>query len=103
MNSGKKTWCVSSKADASAARAQAAQVRIVADAYGADAASRSRLVDAMLDRQAGNAKWWRSRLQGNSPETTDPDVICERIAWSEREYAFTMAHREEFSVALQRH
>lgn len=56
----------------------------------------------MLDRQARNAQWWRSRLQERSAETADHDVISSRILWSEREYAYTMANREVFSAALQR-
>lgn len=96
------TWCVSSKTAGPTARAQAAQVRVLADAYGADAASRSHLVDAMLDRQARNAQWWSSRLQGLSAETAEHDVVSNRILWSEQEHAYTMAHREIFSAALQR-
>lgn len=95
------TWCVSSKAAAPTVRAQAAQVRVLANAYGADAASRSHLLDAMLDRQARNAQWWSSHLQGPAEETADHDVISNRILWSEQERAYTMAHREVFSAALQ--
>ncbi|MEU9228984.1 aminoglycoside phosphotransferase family protein [Streptomyces massasporeus] len=40
------TWCISSKPTAPPATVQAAQVRVLADAYGLDAASRSRLIDA---------------------------------------------------------
>lgn len=92
------TWCVSSKPDAPPTSAQAAQVRVLADAYGLDAASRSRLVDAMLDRQVRNAHWWAERLIGAS---TDRDRITERIRWSKRERAYTAANREVFAAALR--
>lgn len=95
------TWCVSSRSTAPPAGEQAAQVRIVARAYGApDARAQhgtygAELVDAMLDRQARNARWWRRR----APEDS---AAAERIAWSEREYAFTAAHRTVFADALSR-
>ena len=94
------TWCISSKADAPPAIVQAAQIRVLADAYGLDAASRSRLVDAALDRQARNARWWRSHLTRPYPHVADDHEIAERIRWSEREHAYTSAHREAFAAAL---
>ncbi|MFE6052497.1 phosphotransferase family protein [Kitasatospora sp. NPDC056446] len=94
------TWCVSSKPDAPPASAQAAQVRLLADAYELDTPSRARLVDAMLDRQARNARWWRGWLTAPGPRVTDDHQIAERIRWSEREHAHTAAHRETFAVAL---
>lgn len=48
--------------EAPPATAQAVQVRLLADACGLDAASRSRLIDVILDRQVRNAQWWRSHL-----------------------------------------
>ncbi|WP_078876684.1 aminoglycoside phosphotransferase family protein [Streptomyces sp. 150FB] len=95
------TWCVSSRSTAPPVREQAVQVRIVAQAYGGrDAGGRhgsygAELVDAMLDRQARNARWWRHRVAEDS-------AAVERIAWSEREYAFTAAHRTVFADALSR-
>ncbi|WP_427924884.1 aminoglycoside phosphotransferase family protein [Streptomyces sp. cg40] len=91
------TWCVSSRATAPPAAAQAAQARILADAYGLEARARGELVDAMLDRQIRNASWWRKRLDLPSQ---DAELIGSRIEWSEREYAYTSAHRSTFERAL---
>jgi len=100
LNSGKKTWCISSKPDAPSAAIQAAQVRILAGAYGLDAASRSHLIDAALDRQMRNARWWRSHLTRPSPRIADDHEIAGRIRWSEREHAHTLANRTIFDAAL---
>ncbi|MET8631009.1 aminoglycoside phosphotransferase family protein [Kitasatospora sp. NPDC004669] len=94
------TWCVSSKPEAPPATAQAAQVRVLADAYGLDASSRARLIDAMLDRQARNAQWWRSHLACPGPRVADDHQITERIRWSEREHAHTAANHTAFAAAL---
>jgi hypothetical protein len=95
------TWCISSKPGAAPAAVQAAQVRSLADAYGLDATSRSRLIDAVLDRQTGNAQWWRSHLAGPSPHVADDHKIVERVRWSEREYAYASTHRTTFDAALE--
>jgi hypothetical protein len=94
------TWCISSKPTAPPATVQAAQVRVLADAYGLDAASRSRLIDAALDRQARNARWWQSHLTGPSPRVADDHTIAGRIRWSEEEHAYTSANRKTFEAAL---
>ncbi|MCH5677656.1 aminoglycoside phosphotransferase family protein [Streptomyces gilvus] len=89
------TWCVSSKREASPVAAQAAQVRVLADAYGLGPDARPRLVDAIIERQSRNARWWAaSRL-------APPAVIAERVTWSEREHAFTAAHHGSFAAALR--
>ncbi|MEU0351414.1 phosphotransferase [Streptomyces sp. NPDC006237] len=94
------TWCISSKPDAPPAASQAAQVRILAGAYGLDDASRSRLIEAALDRQMRNARWWRHHLMRPSPHVADDHEITERIRWSEREHAYTLANRTTFDAAL---
>ncbi|MCD7440084.1 aminoglycoside phosphotransferase family protein [Streptomyces lincolnensis] len=100
------TWCVSSKyagvseGAVSGVGRQAAQVRLLADAYGLDAVSRAGLVDALVDRQERNARWWRSRLTGADDAGARRRTV-ERIDWSERERAFTVAHREVFAAALR--
>ncbi|WP_031064316.1 phosphotransferase family protein [Streptomyces sp. NRRL F-5527] len=94
------TWCISSKPDAPPAASQAAQVRILAGVYGLDDASRSRLIDAALDRQMRNARWWRHHLMLPSPHVADDHEIAERIRWSEREHAYTLANRTTFDAAL---
>ncbi|MGW1728408.1 aminoglycoside phosphotransferase family protein [Streptomyces sp. NPDC002306] len=51
------TWCISSRPGAPPCVDQAAQVRVLADAYGVDGVGRSRLPNALLERQARNARW----------------------------------------------
>ncbi|WP_399131754.1 phosphotransferase family protein [Streptomyces sp. ITFR-16] len=94
------TWCVASKSGAPPVTEQAAQVRLLADAYGLDGLSRARLPDAMLDRQSRNAEWWRGQLGSGAPRLGTEAQIAERIAWSRREHAFTAAHRSVFGAAL---
>ncbi|MEU8983113.1 aminoglycoside phosphotransferase family protein [Streptomyces sp. NPDC048309] len=94
------TWCISSKPSAPPATVQAAQVRVLADAYGLDATSRHRLIEAALDRQARNARWWHSHLAGPFPHVADDHTIARRIKWSEQEHAYTSANRKTFDTAL---
>lgn len=65
-----------------------------------DTASRSRLIDAALDRQIRNARWWHSHLAGPFPCVADDHEIAGRIRWSEQEPVYTSAHREIFAAAL---
>ncbi|WP_329352743.1 aminoglycoside phosphotransferase family protein [Streptomyces sp. NBC_01261] len=95
------TWCVSSRPSAPPAEVQAAQVRVLADAYGLDASARGKLVDAMLNRQTLNASWWRARLSGPERRAAEDELINARVAWSEREYAHTSTHRPTFERALR--
>ncbi|MGW6208933.1 phosphotransferase family protein [Streptomyces sp. NPDC055089] len=94
------TWCVSSKARAVSVREQAAQVRILADAYGVSDGHRTGLIDAMIERQERNALWWQAQLTGPLPHVATPRQIHDRVAWSDRERAFVVAHRELFERAL---
>ncbi|GAB3818058.1 hypothetical protein GCM10028799_23550 [Kribbella italica] len=91
-------WCVSSKPTAPSAESQAAQVRVLANAYGLSTHERTLLVDAMLERQSRNAHFWRD-LPSESVDAT-PEQITERIAWSHREHAFTARHRAALAAAL---
>ncbi|MFI5825085.1 hypothetical protein ACIA8I_39390 [Streptomyces rishiriensis] len=94
------TWCISSKPSAPPAAVQAAQVRVLADAYGLDATSRYRLIDAALDRRARNARWWYSHLAGPFPRIAADQTVPGRIRWSEQEHAYTSASRKTFDTAL---
>ncbi|MDH6128842.1 hypothetical protein [Kitasatospora sp. GP82] len=100
MNSRKKTWCITAKPAAPAVKDQAAQVRVLADAYGLDARGRGALVDSILERQIRNARFWAE--QGIAPDggTASAEAIAQRIAWSRREHAFAYAHRQIFDAAL---
>lgn len=95
------TWCVSSRPDRGPVSMQAAQVRLLADAYGLAPQSRPALIDAMLDRQARNAHWWHGYLDRPGPHRAGEDQIAARIAWSWREHGFTAAHRADFAAALR--
>ncbi|MFE7278451.1 phosphotransferase [Streptomyces sp. NPDC057623] len=95
------TWCISSKPQASPAQEQAAQVRLLADAYGLDTLARSSLVDAILDRQIRNALWWRQHLNTPQPRVADNEQVFSRIAWSRREHDYTAANRDVFLSALR--
>ncbi|WP_433431192.1 hypothetical protein [Nonomuraea sp. CA-141351] len=95
------TWCVSSKTTAPPATAQGAQVRVLAGAYGLTAARRAAVLDAILDRQSRNARWWAERPTDSGHRLASPEQITSRIAWSEREHACTSANRLVFAAALR--
>ncbi|MEU6348692.1 aminoglycoside phosphotransferase family protein [Streptomyces sp. NPDC047072] len=95
------TWCVSSRPDRGPVELQAAQVRLLADAYGLPPKDRPRLFDAITERQTRNANWWRQRLPENHrPHDTTTEQITDRITWSLREHNYTATHRTEFHAAL---
>lgn len=89
------TWCVASKFND--VEPQAAQVRILTDAYGLPESQRQFVVDAMLERQIRNVRFW-----AEAPSFVDatPEQVAERIAWSRREHTFTTTNRETFERAL---
>jgi Phosphotransferase enzyme family len=93
------TWCISSKQTAPVNK-QAEQVRILADAYGLGRLERGVVVDCVLERQSRNARFWAELLAGPDAAPASPEVIGTRIAWSQREHAFTHAHRGVFDCAL---
>ncbi|MFG2537559.1 phosphotransferase family protein [Streptomyces sp. NPDC048511] len=95
------TWCISSRPQAPPTRTQAAQVRVLADAYGLDGSARDRLLDAVLDRQTGNAFWWQGRLGDPAARTPGGAEVRARIDWSRREHAYTAANRAVFASALR--
>lgn len=94
------TWCISSKPGAPPSIAQATQVRVLANAYGLNAASRSRLPDAVLERQARNTRWWQKRLDQPGSPVGEASEIAEHIRWSEGEHAYAVAHFEVFATTL---
>jgi Ser/Thr protein kinase RdoA (MazF antagonist) len=95
-------WCVSSKPTREDVRLQAAQVRVLANAYGLAEAERSRLVAAMIARQHRNALFWSDQLtDGFSGPPTSEERLRELVAWSEREMRFTLANEHIFSAALR--
>jgi thiamine kinase-like enzyme len=87
------TWCISSKYDD--VERQAAQVRVLVDAYGLAGPERDAVVDATLERQLRNVRFWTEA----AVEVTEQER-ADRIAWSRREHAFTAANRQVFEQAL---
>jgi thiamine kinase-like enzyme len=87
------TWCIASKYDD--VERQAGQVRVLADAYGLTAPQRTAVIDATLERQARNARFWTEA----SADVT-PQQRADRITWSRREHTFTTANRDVFERTL---
>jgi Ser/Thr protein kinase RdoA (MazF antagonist) len=87
------TWCIASKYDDP--DRQAGQVRVLIDAYSVTGLQREAVVDAILERQLRNARFWAEVLV---PVT--PAQRADRIAWSRREHAFTAANTHVFAAAL---
>lgn len=92
-------WCVRAKADAPPVHAQAAQVRVLADAYGLTGDERAVLVDAMLERQSRNVRFW-AQVQAEGRVAVTAEQVAERIAWSRRAHDHTAEHRRVFEAAL---
>lgn len=94
------TWSISSALRLPLDR-QAQQVRLIADAYGLQGAERLALIDSVLDRQLRNVRFWSRFLAHPETAPATPQVLKDRIAWSRREHAFTLLHREVFNTALR--
>lgn len=94
-------WCVSGKAGAPPVDVQATQVRVLADAYGLAGPERGVLVDAMLERQARNARFWAEVQAGFTAAEATDQQISDRITWSQREHEHTAEHRKVFEDALK--
>lgn len=93
-------WCVSSKFDRLPAEGQAAQLRVLVDAYGLTAATRAGFVDAIIGRQERNIGFWTDRLSKATACVDTRAYALKVIEWSERERAFTAAQRSVFNSAL---
>jgi thiamine kinase-like enzyme len=95
------SWCISSKSGRPSVDVQASQVRILSDAYGGlDRATRSMLVDAVLERQERNACFWCSMAEHAGAIATPAERIPEMIRWSRQEGIFVRTHRHIFEAAL---
>ncbi|MFB7673170.1 phosphotransferase family protein [Kitasatospora purpeofusca] len=93
------TWCIASKCAVPVER-QAEQVKILADAYGLQGPERGAVIDAILEQQARNARFWAELMASPDTAPAGPDVLASRIEWSRRELAFTAANRSVFENAL---
>ncbi len=94
------SWCISSRPDRRPARAQAAQVRVLADAYGLTAADRTHLPAAIESRFARNEQIWREVLDHTRTSTSDAAHVTEVLRWTRREAAHFAATRSAFTTAL---
>jgi hypothetical protein len=88
-------WCWSSKTAGRPVADQARQVRLVADAYGLDAAGRRMVSGAMVAALRRNGAFWRERATGGHPRATI------MIDWTHRELRHTIRHRHALDGALR--
>jgi hypothetical protein len=94
-------WCLSSNPLRGPISAQAGQVRVLADAYGAGIAERAQLPEAIVDRLGRNAQFWRNHLENPSDIVTEREKLPELVAWSLREKQYIEAHYAELVAALR--
>ena len=93
-------WCVSSKPSRPPIEVQAAQVRLLIDAYELDTFDRRNIIDMMLNCQSRNAQFWSNKAAELAHPAASLEQFESRIRWSERELSFTAAHRNDFAAAL---
>lgn len=93
-------WCISSKATRPPIDIQAHQLRILAESYGLDIPGRSTLIDAVLERQDRNARFWSNALNNSQDIVTPVEKVSEVIDWSRREAAYVVTNRRAFEQAL---
>ncbi|MET7279392.1 phosphotransferase [Kribbella sp. NPDC005582] len=87
------TWCIAAKYDDP--DRQAAQVRVLADAYALTPPQREALTDAILERQSRNVRFWTE-----TPAQVTPAQRADRITWSRAAHDFTTTHRHTFATHL---
>jgi len=93
-------WCVPSKITRPPIEVQAHQVRVLADEYGLDALARGALVEAILERQERNARFWCAALNNPTSIATPTKKMSEFIEWSCREAAYVATNRQQLEAAL---
>ena len=94
-------WCLSSSPLRGHITAQARQVRTLADAYGASAAERALLPEAIIERIARNEQFWCDQIHRSSDIPTAREKLPEFVAWSKREKQYVEAHRVELVTGLR--
>lgn len=94
-------WCLSSNPLRGPITAQARQVRILADAYGASAAERAQLPEAIIERTARNEQFWTAQMQSSREIPTARERLPEFVAWSKREKQCVEAHRADLARELR--
>lgn len=94
------SWCLSSKPTRGSIIAQAAQVRVLADAFGLSRADRENLPDQVLERLGRNVRFWSEHLAAPDNTLMSAPKIVEIIDWSKRELKYVGTHRRNLLDAL---
>jgi hypothetical protein len=94
-------WCLSSNPLRGQISVQARQVRVLADAYGAGAAERAQLPQAIVERLTRNVLFWSNQIESRAEILTAAEKLPELVAWSEREKQYVEAHHAELVAALR--
>ncbi|RYD17435.1 MAG: aminoglycoside phosphotransferase family protein, partial [Verrucomicrobiaceae bacterium] len=90
-------WCISSNPARPAVEAQAAQVRLLAEAYGLDAVKRKALPGAIVERIAKNVLFWEGRREAAG---ADEEQCRKMIEWSVRERGFVLQKLDVFGRVM---
>ncbi|HYP97486.1 MAG TPA: phosphotransferase [Polyangiaceae bacterium] len=94
-------WCLSSNPARGSVAAQARQVRVLAEAYGAGVSERMQLPDAIVERVRRNVAFWSAQLEGSDSIVTAREKVPEFVAWSKREQDYVEANRVQLQAALR--
>jgi aminoglycoside phosphotransferase (APT) family kinase protein len=97
-------WCVSLKPERGPASRQAAQVRLLLEAYGLEVKARPGIIEAMQERMEWNARFWRRRGElDRQPHAihVSPERVAIIVRASLDEKAYLETQREVFMAALE--
>jgi Ser/Thr protein kinase RdoA (MazF antagonist) len=94
-------WCLSSNPLRGHASVQVRQVRTLADAYGAGAAERAQLPEAIVERLRRNVRFWCDQIEDPGEISTAREKLPEFVAWSRREREYVEAHHADLVIALE--
>jgi len=94
-------WCLSSNPLRGQIAVQARQVRTLVDAYGASAAERVQLPEAIVERLNRNVLFWSDRIANPVDTLTPLEKLPELVAWSKRETRYVQAHHVDLVTALR--
>jgi Ser/Thr protein kinase RdoA (MazF antagonist) len=94
-------WCLSSNPARGDVELQARQVRILADAYGASAAERAQLPEAIVERLHRNVQFWSDQIASPVEILTPHEKLAELVAWSKHEKQYVEAQQGQLLLALR--
>lgn len=94
-------WCLSSNPLRGHVRFQVRQVRTLVDAYGASAAERAQMPEAIIERLSRNVQFWSNRVEAPGDILTAREKLPDFVAWSKREKQYIEAHHSELVTALR--